>query len=139
MICVGKSKASKRYQLTVLAEMACYVVIVFGVTSHVHKYHPTGTELYILSAMPCVPILGVLFAVGVYLRDEHDEYQRDLMVKSMLWGTAGVLAMTAFFGFLRSFDWTGAEPPFAEFVTFWVLVALAKTFYSITNRAQTDD
>jgi lipopolysaccharide export LptBFGC system permease protein LptF len=133
------SAAAKKYQITVALEMASYVLIIFGVSTFVHRHHPSGGELYVLAAMPSVPILGVLFAVWVYLRDEKDEYQRDMMVKSMLWGMAAVLAMTAFFGFLRSFGWTGSVPPFTEFVTFWVLVALAKSLYRLIGRAKADE
>lgn len=134
MFCNSKSPAAKRYQKTVLVEMFAYMLILFGTDTYVHRHHPLGVMLYILAALPCVPIIGVLVAVGVYLRDEHDEYQRDLMVKSMLWGTAGVLALTTFSSFLRSFGWSGSLPPFTEFVCFWLLVAAAKGFYKVTNR-----
>jgi RsiW-degrading membrane proteinase PrsW (M82 family) len=139
MLCSWKSRARKRYQLTVLMEMLAYILMVLGETPHVRKYHHAGFELYFLSLMPCVPIVGVLFAVGLYLRDEKDEYQRDLMVKSLLWGTAGVLAITTFFGFLRSFEWKGTEPPFLEFIAFWISVALAKLFYTVTSRVSADE
>jgi hypothetical protein len=134
-----ESAAAKKYQITVALEMASYLLIIFGVSTFVHRHHPTGGELYALAAMPSVPILGVLFAVWAYLRDEKDEYQRDMMIKSILWGTAAVLAMTAFFGFLRSFGWTGSVPPFTEFVTFWLLVALAKFCYRFVGRVKADE
>ena len=139
MLCGLKSAAGKRYLLTVLVEMVAYVVIMFGVSSHVDRYHPAGVELYALAALPSVPIIGVLVAVGIYLRDQRDEYQRDLMVKCVLWGTAGVLALTAFLGFLRSFGWKGSVPPFTEFVTFWILVGAAKAYYKLMNRVPADE
>jgi len=139
MFCEWKSTAAKRYQSTVLIEMMSYILILFGVDVFVRHHHPSGVALYALAALPTFPIVAVLFAVGVYLRDEHDEYQRDVMVKCVLWGTAGILAMTSFLGFLHSFGWTGAVSPFTEFVTFWLLVAAAKAFYKLTNRPERED
>ena len=139
MFCEWKSPAAKRYQLTVLIEMLAYTLIIFGVQGFVGHHHPAGPELYALAALPTFPIIGVLFAVGVYLRDEHDEYQRDVMVKCVLWGTAGILALTSFLGFMHSFGWTGEVSPFIEFITFWLLVATAKVFYKLTNRVPKDE
>ena len=139
MLCEWNSAAAKRYQWTVAIEMAAYLLIVFGVSSFVHRHTPAGMELYLLSALPSIPIVGVLSAVGVYLRDEKDEYQRDVMVKCILWGTAGVLVLTTFLGFLHSFGWAGSAPPFLEFVTFWLLVGLAKLFHRLTDRPAAED
>jgi hypothetical protein len=134
MLCDTKSPAGRRYQRTVLWEMGCYMVILWGVDWYVRRHHPAGAELYALAALPSIPIFGVLFAVAIYLRDEKDEFQRDLMVKSLLWGTAGVLALSTFFGFLHSFGWTGNVPPFLEFMTFWLLVAGSSATYKWMNR-----
>jgi len=139
MFCEWKSTAAKRYQSTVMIDMMAYIFIIFGVQVFVRHHHPGGAELYALAALPTFPIIGLLVAVGIYLRDEHDEYQRNVMVKCMLWGTAGILALTSFLGFLHSFGWTGEISPFTEFVTFWLLVAVAKVFYKLTNRVPKDE
>jgi RsiW-degrading membrane proteinase PrsW (M82 family) len=139
MFCDWKSKASKRYQITVLIEMAAYVLILLGEKTFLGHHNPVGIELYALAALPTVPIIAVLVSVGIYLRDEKDEYQRDLMVKSMLWGTAGVLSLSTFLAFLHSFGWTGSVSPFTEFVAFWLLVAAAKAFYKLMDRVPADE
>jgi len=139
MFCEWKSNAAKRYQITVAIEMASYILILFGVETFVKRHHPAGAELYALAALPSIPIIAVLVAVGIYLRDEKDEYQRHLMVKSMLWGTACVLSLSTFLAFLHSFGWTGSVSPFTEFVAFWFVVAAAKAFYQLTNRVKDDD
>ena len=134
-----KSAAGKRYVLTVLFEMVAYVLILSGVSAHVNRYHPAGAELYLLAALPSIPIVGVLVAVGIYLRDEHDQFERDMTVKCILWGTAGVLALTAFLGFLHGFGWKGSVPPSMEFVTFWILMGAAKIYYRLTNWVPSDE
>jgi RsiW-degrading membrane proteinase PrsW (M82 family) len=132
------SAAGKRYQRTVAVEMGAYVVIIEGVTQYVRHDHPAGWVLYAVAAAPSVPILGVLIAMGRYLRDETDEYQRNVMVRCLLIGTAVVLAVTAFFGFLRSFEWKGELPPFTEFVLFWLVMASAKVYYRFADRVKDD-
>jgi hypothetical protein len=138
-LCGSGTPAEKQYQKSVMWQMAAYVLIVFGVTHFVRGHGPKGYELYFLAALPSLPIVGVLISVGVYLRNETDEYQRDLMVRSMLWGIAGVLMVATFFGFMRSFGWNGSLPPFTEFVLFWILVGASKAFYLWKNRPGKDD
>jgi hypothetical protein len=135
----GNGRAGKKYQITVAVEMLAYMVITWGVTDHVRKYPASGVELFVLAALPSVPILGVLLAVGVYLREEQDEFQRNIMVRCLLWGTAAVLAVSAFVSFLVSFGWKGSAPPFLDFVLFWIVMGIAKLSYRIANRVKTNE
>lgn len=128
----------RRYQWTVAVVMAFYVMFVSAVTHYVRAHAPSGWVLYLLAALPSLPIVGVVVAVGIYLRDEKDEYQRDLMVRCLLWATAVVMAVTAFFGLLRSFGWGGTVPPFTEWVLFCMVMAAAKLWYRIRDRVRDD-
>jgi hypothetical protein len=94
--------------------------------------------LFVPAALPCAAIVGLLVAVGLYLRDEVDEYQRNLTVKSLLWGTGTLLALTTFCSFLRSFGWDGSPPPFTELACFWVTVTVAKLCYQVKNQVPAD-
>jgi hypothetical protein len=132
------SATAKRYQRTVMIEMGAYLAIIAGVTLYVRHDRPAGWVLYAVAALPSVPILGVLIAMGQYLRDETDEYQRNVLVRCLLIGTAVVLAVTAFFGFLRSFHWKGELPPFTEFVLFWLVMGGAQAYYRFADRVKDD-
>jgi hypothetical protein len=134
-----ESAAAKRYQRIVVVEMAAYVAIILGVTHYVRHDHPVGWVLYAVAALPSVPIVGVLIAMAQYLRDETDEYQRDVTVRCLLIATAAVLAVTAFFGFLRSFDWKGELPPFTEFILFWLVMGGSKAYYRFADRVKDDE
>ena len=133
------SQAMKAYQKRLMMVMAAYLLTVFGVTYQVHRYHPQGWELWALAALPTVPVIAMLATIGRYLREERDEFQRDILIKAILFATACTLSVTTFASFLRGFGWNGALPPFADFVGFFTLFALAKTFLEFKNRVRDDD
>ena len=138
-ICTNPTKAARRYSQRVAAIMLFYVGTVFRVTSMVHEHHPTGWKLYLDAALPTIPILALLVVVGLYLREEVDEYKRLVIVRSMLVATGVTLALAAFTDFLRSYDAIKEVPPFSTFVVFWVVMGLAQAVQSVMNRVKDDD
>ncbi|MES2390659.1 MAG: hypothetical protein V4555_03390 [Acidobacteriota bacterium] len=56
-------------------------------------------------------------------------------VRSLLGAIAGVMAMSAFVDFLRSYNAIGALPPFTEFVVFWVLFGVVQGVQSVMYSA----
>jgi hypothetical protein len=138
-ICGESTKAGKRYVWRLLLVMVGYLLATFGTTTFVRHSHPHGAEVYALAMLPTIPVLCMLGVVGLYLREEQDEFQRMLMVRSLLGAVAGILGMNAFVDFLRSYKALGALPPFTEFVTFWLLFGFVQGVQSMLNRADSDD
>ncbi len=141
LMCLTKPNAAKRRYLQGGAMvMVGYVLTVFGTTSFVRR-HPDvhGMERAALALLPSLPIFVFMFVIARYLREEPDEYQRDLLVRCMLWGIAVLLCFTCFISFLRTFGWGGTLPPFIEFGAFWFTVGLAKGVYRLANRAAADE
>jgi len=131
----GSSKAGKRYTSRMLTVMCSYVVVVLMVTRFVRTHHPAGAEVYFLAALPTIPVLCMLGVVGRYLHEEQDEFQRMLVVRSLLWAIAVSLGLAAFTDFLRSYGAIVALPPFTEFVAFWVAFGIVQGIQSTLNRA----
>lgn len=129
------SPAVKRYTAGVALTMTGYVLAVLGTSTFVHHHHPNGFEVYLLAAIPSFCIFAMLGVVAIYLRDEKDEYQRMLVVRSILVAAFVILAMSAFTDFLRSYGDLPGLPPFAEFVSFWIIFAIAQGVQSIGNRS----
>jgi hypothetical protein len=139
LLCGPRSKAAKTYTWRILIVMSGYLLAVWGTTAFVRAHHPHGAEVYALAVLPTIPILCMLGVVGLYLREEKDEFQRTMLVRSMLLAIAGTLGMTAFVDFLRSYDALVALPPFTEFVTFWILSGLAQAVQRVMNRVDGDE
>jgi lipopolysaccharide export LptBFGC system permease protein LptF len=77
----------------------------------------------------------MLWVVIRYLRDERDEYQRMLVVRSLLCAAFAILALSAYTDFLRSYGNLPALPPFTEFVAFWIVFGFAQAFQSIGGQS----
>lgn len=126
-ICITPiSKATKRYTRGVASTMTGYVLAVFGTSTYVRHHHPQGLEVYILAALPALCILGMLMVMATYLRDEKDEFQRMLIVRSLLWATFATLALSAYNDLLISYESPHTFPPFTQFVVFWLVFGLVQ-------------
>ena len=77
-------------------------------------------------------MLGV---VVLYLREEKDEYQRLLAVRSLLVATFAVLALSTYNDFLRSYGHSSGFPPFTCFVSFWLIFGIANLLQNLGNRS----
>ena len=131
--------AKRKLKKTVKPVMAAYFVIFISTMFAVDKLHPKGWLLYVLAALPTIPLLTVFFVVGQYLVSEKDEYSRDLMVRCMLWGTAASLSVAMFVGFLQIFGWAGRLPAFTEFYAFAFFMVMAKLSNRVSNPLPSDE
>ena len=98
-----QSAAIRRYTWRVTVAMTLYIVILVAVDVTVRRVAPTGAALYILAVLPALPVLGIFVALGRYLLEEQDEYQRVCMVRQILYATGLTLAITTVWSFLSSF------------------------------------
>jgi hypothetical protein len=105
----------------------------------VRHAHVQGWWLYVWAVVPSLAIFRLLQVVGLYLKEETDEFVRQQMVNSILWGTAGVLGLSAFTDFLRSYTGKGDLPPFTMFLVFWMVFALSQGIQSLRNRVGGDE
>ena len=56
---------------------------------------------YGIAILAITPVLATIFAIARYLRGEKDEYMRNLVVASMLWGLGIVLTADIFFSYVE--------------------------------------
>jgi RsiW-degrading membrane proteinase PrsW (M82 family) len=135
MLCDVKTPAKKRYERDVMRFMVAYVVVVLCSSWFVKHDGQERFYLYFWSVIPALPVLGVLYRMGTYLREETDEYQRWLVMQSILVGTAALIATTVVSDFLRSFAGTEALPPFVGFLIFAAGMAGTQIVQRIRNRS----
>ena len=133
------SPVARKFRKTSFIVLSGYFVL-FPVANYVaDRTHPTGIVLGMLALLPVLPILGVVSLMGQYLRNEKDGYKRDLAVRCLLWGTAGMMIVNLFSTYLRLFGWKGQLFPFSEFFVFLVFMAAAKLSYRMSNRVPADE
>jgi hypothetical protein len=139
MFCSSKSAAMKTYQSGVLKTMSGYVLVILGVTWFVKHHHPQGVEAYVLAVLPAIPIVAMLAVMGIYLRDEKDEFLRWMTIEAMLWAMGVVLALTTVVGFLQNFAGVNAPPMFYVFVVFWLVFGVVQWVLQMRSRQGSDD
>ena len=119
------SPAEKRYLIRLFLTAVVYILATF-VTMHVLYHGRTGLPMgMLLAAIPSIPLVGMIGIVALYLKEEKDEFQRELYIQSLLWGMGGTLAITSFWSFLHVFTHVPPVDGFHVFFLFWVLMGLS--------------
>ena len=136
--CGMSTPASKRYQRRVFVTVAFYVAVLWAALVIVKHTHPHGWLLYTMAVVPAVPLLGTLGALGLYLQEEKDEYVRLITMRSLLVGTAALLAVLAVNDFLRAISGAAALPVFTSWLTFFVAFGAAQAVQTMRNRVRDD-
>lgn len=96
-----RNPAQKRYLRRFLSVMVVYALAIVAVSYTFRYFHPAGLLAYALAAAPGLPILGVIAVIGLYLAEEKDEFERSVLVESMLWGIGFTLAVSSVWGLLE--------------------------------------
>ncbi len=106
----------KRYSIRLAIFMSLYTATLIGGLSWMNSANPPGEAVAVLLAiLTALPILGVFWAIFRLLVEMDDEYQRLLMAKQIIVGTAMTLAIVTVWQFLNVYDvlaqgpqWIGA-------------------------------
>ena len=132
--CFFPTKASFRYQARLLPTMLVYVLFVFITQWAFHHSHPTGAMVYLLAILPAVPLVGSIAIVGLYIAEESDEFQRSILIKSMLWGFGVALAIGSTWGCLEDFANAPHRSAFYAYLSFWIVNAISGSVIRLRYR-----
>src|ERR1700758_1513867 len=98
MSCTSSRGAQRRFILRMWeAAGLCVVFSVLAALGFIFG-HLSGVLAYLVAVLPALPILWALFATATYLTQETDEFQRNLLVQSLLGGMGVTLAATTVWG-----------------------------------------
>ena len=122
------SPAGRRYVKRFIPVMAVYIVLVLGVSWTFNILEPSGPVAWLLAAAPAVPLLGVIAAMGLYLSEETDEFQRNVLVESILWGLGLTMAGLSVWGFLEIYVDAPKLPTFLAFPIWCGAMGLSQPF-----------
>jgi len=85
------------------------------------RFHLQGLPAYLMAALPALPIAGQLLATAAYLNDETDEFQRNILVQSLLGGTGLTLVAITAWGYLEDFAHAPRMDLVWAYPLFWLL------------------
>jgi hypothetical protein len=93
-----------------------YVVVMLGAILMHDRLHLTGPALYLVAVLPALPLIGIVWALGRFLVEETDEYQRALAVRKMLVASGFLLVVATTWGFLEEFSLVPHLPAYWCFI-----------------------
>lgn len=124
----SKSPAGRRYLKRFIPTMAAYMVLVIGASFAFDRMDLSGPVAWALAIAPAIPILGVIAIMGLYLKEETDEFQRNILVESMLWGFGLTMAVTSVWGFAEIYVKATPLQAFWVFPMFCMGMGLSQLF-----------
>ena len=119
--------------------MTVYVGLLFCSIWALKHLHPAHLTTLGLAVLPAIPIIAVIVAVGLYLKEETDEFQRELLIQAMLWGMGGTMAAATVWGFLEANADMPHIPAFYVFVLFWAIVGVVGIVQKFTYSGGSDE
>lgn len=119
------SEAAKRYRKRLLAAASAYMAVLLIAIYAKIQFDVSGLAAYAVALLVAAPVIGMIAAKALYLREEADEVERAIMVESSMWGIAGVMAFATAWGFLELFAAAPHMPLWALFPMWAVLVGFA--------------
>ena len=102
--CGFTSKAMRTYNRRVLVAGLSYVVVLFAGMGIARYYDPPTFVRVILAIAAALPVLFIIRAMALLLREETDEYLRMRLVEQSLVATGILLTVATLYGFLNAFD-----------------------------------
>jgi hypothetical protein len=125
MFCSIKSPAARRLTIRVLGTMVLNILFAAIAGLGIRFGHLRGIAAYLVAVLPALPIIGVIVAFGVFLDEEKDEFQRNLLVQALLGGIGGTLAATTVWGYLEAFAHIPHLQTIWIYPIFWLFVGLS--------------
>jgi len=131
-------EANRRYLLRFFPSMTLYVILLLTANLIDARYHPQGIALIALAIVPALPILAVIWAMGMAVVEQPDEYVRRKLVHAMLIATALMLAVTTVWSFLEDAGAVPAKPVHLVFPLWCIGLLIAQTWLWFRDRFADD-
>ncbi len=117
--------ARYRYEGRVISILSFWGVSVYVFLFASKDHHVPGILAYTLAVVFALPLIGLIVSFGLYLRDEKDEFLRNLQIQSMLWGIGATFTVTIFMGILEFLGLTPHTNPYWVFILFCFFMGIS--------------
>lgn len=122
------SPAGRRYLKRFIPAMVAYLVLIFGASFAFRDPGLSGPLAWAIAVAPALPIVAVIAIMGLYIKEETDEFQRRILIESMLWGFGVTLTVTTVSGFLEMYVHTPGLQSFWAFPIFCLAMGVSQLF-----------
>jgi len=139
MICKTTSPAVRRYKRRIFVATAAYLVTLVSTALIIKHLHPAHAVAVVLAIIPAIPIAATIAIIGLYLKEEKDEFQRELLVQALLWATAFTLVTTSTWGLLELYAEAAPLTSFYVFILFWFFCGMAMIPLRLRYRTGRDE
>ncbi len=126
-----RNPAHHAYLVRFGISITAYVVVTLGVSVYFRHGPPPGLLRYVLAALPAIPILGVIHAMGRYLVEEPDEYVRAQAVRAVLRAMGLTLALATSWGFIEAYAGAPKVPMYYVFIAFCATFGLTRGWMAL--------
>jgi len=98
------SPAMSRYSRRFMVASIAYVALFFAAMWIARTYAPVTAIRVMLAFTAALPVMFMIRAMALLLREEDDEYLRSRLVDQSLIATGFMLTIATLYGFLNAFD-----------------------------------
>jgi len=102
--CGINSVAMRTYNRRMVVASFAYVVLLLGGVAVANYFWPPAPVRTLLAVAAALPVMFMIRAMGLLIKEERDEYLRMRIVEQSLIATGFLLAATTLYGFLNAFD-----------------------------------
>jgi hypothetical protein len=95
------STYQRRSLRTIEIMMGICVALSIILQAILERHNLSMPTHYGIALLAIAPVIPTIFLIARYLRGEKDEYMRNLVVESMLWGLGFVLTADIFFSYIE--------------------------------------
>jgi hypothetical protein len=125
---LGVNPAQRRYVLRMFVSALFSLLFASIAALSIRFGHLHGGLAYLIAILPAFPIMGALVVTGLYLAEEKDEFQRQILVESVLGGMGVTLAGTTVWGYLESFVHAPRLEAIWIYPIFWIATCVSTPF-----------
>jgi hypothetical protein len=128
------TKAKRRYDIRIVLLSLVYAAALLSAVWLFKHHMVSGLLAWIVAILPALPICGMFAAIGFYLVEETDEYQRVQMIRQTLWGSGFALSIATVWGFLESFDLVAHVPSYSVVILWYAGLGLGALANGLMSR-----
>jgi hypothetical protein len=124
----SRTPALLRRDRRIMLSSAIYAALLLAVVwlQRIHPVH--GPLAYALAVLPAIPVVVIVAAMGLYFRDETDEFERVVRIENALWATGGTLAIATVWGFAEMLAQAPHTPAWVWFPLWALSTSVADIF-----------